>query len=206
MPALLLVALLVLGAAPSARTDEARARIFATGLLAEAPTGERLIYSHRRSGVDEQDGAVILTLMAAGQERSVKVELRYDQQTRTAFVQPVAAGHPLLLTFLESVVRSMAAATGGSPYYIRNRMREALGRTLEAEAVTVDPGGEKAEATRFVLEPFARDPNRARMGPFADLQLSITLAEAVPGEFVQLAARAAGYDESMTFDSMEAPE
>ena len=34
--------------------------------------------------------------------------------------------HPILLFFLENVVRSMATQTGGSPYYIRNRIRDSL--------------------------------------------------------------------------------
>ena len=37
-----------------------------------------------------------------------------------------ASANPLLLYFLETTVRAMAEATGGSPYYIRNRIREAL--------------------------------------------------------------------------------
>ncbi|NHW87951.1 hypothetical protein, partial [Escherichia coli] len=38
-----------------------------------------------------------------------------------------SGGDPVLLWFLENTVRSMATITKGSPFYIRNRMREALG-------------------------------------------------------------------------------
>jgi hypothetical protein len=39
-----------------------------------------------------------------------------------------------------------------------------------------------------VLRPFADDPNRARMGAFADLELSVTMSEAVPGWYHSLLA------------------
>ena len=49
---------------------------------------------------------------------------------------PPAWPNPVLLYFLETTVRAMAEATGGSPFYIRNRIREALaaaGSALEGE-------------------------------------------------------------------------
>ena len=66
---------------------------------------------------------------------------------------PPGVANPLLLYFLETTVRVTAEATGGSPYYIRNRIREAL--------IAADGGAEEAEGGRAVtLTPFAADPNR----------------------------------------------
>ena len=64
--------------------------------------------------------------------------------------------NPLLLYFLETTVRVMAEATGGSPYYIRNRIREAL--------VASDLGAADGAEREVTLTPFAADPNRRADG------------------------------------------
>lgn len=71
------------------------------------------------------------------------------------------SAHPVVMYFLESIVRHMAEATGGSPHYIRNRIREALA----------------AAPLGVAVQPFAEDPNRARMGEFAALTLRFGLGE-----------------------------
>lgn len=78
---------------------------------------------------------------------------------------PAAGPNPVLLYFLEGTVRAMAEATGGSPYYIRNRIREAL--------AAAGPGEPAAGGREALLTPFAADPNRDRMGGFAGLTLRI---------------------------------
>ncbi len=78
---------------------------------------------------------------------------------------PTGVANPLLLYFLETTVRATAEATGGSPYYIRNRIREAL--------VAADLGAGEGAAREVTLTPFAGDPNRAKMGAFADLTLRL---------------------------------
>lgn len=82
---------------------------------------------------------------------------------------PVSGGDPTLTFFLESVARDMAALTGGSPFYIRNRFKDALFRG--GEVARVD--GLRVAAFR----PFADDPNRARMLGFEDLTLRFVLDE-----------------------------
>ena len=55
---------------------------------------------------------------------------------------PAGVANPLLLYFLETTVRATAEATGGSPYYIRNRIREAL------VAADLGPGDDPEGAMR----------------------------------------------------------
>ena len=61
----------------------------------------------------------------------------------------------------------MAALTGGSPFYIRNRLKEALFRGGE---VAIQDGRRIA---RF--QPFADDPRRDRMYGFDSLTLRFAL-------------------------------
>ena len=80
---------------------------------------------------------------------------------------PVSGGDPSLTFFLETVARDMAALTGGSPFYIRNRIKEALFRGGE---VAIQDGRRIA---RF--RPFADDPRRDRMFGFDSLTLRFAL-------------------------------
>lgn len=100
-------------------------------------------------------------------------------------VRPIAAfpgggANPVLLYFLEGVVHVMAEATGGSPFYIRNRLRDALG---SAPAGTLSDG-----IVTATIEPFAADPNRERMGAFAGLRLMLTYPDGQPARLLSLSA------------------
>ena len=80
---------------------------------------------------------------------------------------PVSGGDPSLTFFLETVARDMAALTGGSPFYIRNRLKEALFRGGE---VAIQDGRRIAS-----FRPFADDPRRDRMFGFDSLTLRFAL-------------------------------
>ena len=82
---------------------------------------------------------------------------------------PISGGDPSLTFFLESVARDMAALTGGSPFYIRNRLKDALFRGGE---VGTENGRKVA-----IFRPFADDPNRDRMFGFDSLTLRFVLDE-----------------------------
>lgn len=88
---------------------------------------------------------------------------------RTIGPFPISAGDPVLTFFLEQTTRDMAALTGGSPFYIRNRMKEALFR-----------GGEisrEGEAVTASFRPFADDPSADRMNGFESLTLTFVMAD-----------------------------
>ena len=95
------------------------------------------------------------------------------------------------MVLLENAVRTTSRATGGSPFYLRNRVKEALRDRLSAE------GG------AFSTKPFADDAaHRAQLGPFADLELRFVVDEAAPGMLTALAARTPDgtYVEEFTLD------
>ena len=80
---------------------------------------------------------------------------------------PVTGGDPSVTFFLETVARDMAALTGGSPFYIRNRLKDALFRGGE---VTQD-----GSLTVASFEPFKGDKNSQRMYGFETLVLRFAL-------------------------------
>ena len=170
----------------------------APGVFAEAPVGSAVAYAEERtvldggSLVDVAAGAVRLEVHEDGGKRELRLVKESEGQAQPVGTFPPGVANPLLLYFLETTVRATAEATGGSPYYIRNRIREAL--------VAADATGEGAER-EAVLVPFAGDPNRAKMGAFADLTLRLRFDPERPERILELSADTApgeaGYHEKM---------
>ena len=199
---LLLAAALAAGAlATPAGAGEAQDRLFAVGVLDAVPTGQTLVFDHTRTGTFDQkqltpipDGRIELTLAerAEATGREARVTLAAAGVSRPVPPLPAGAGHPLLLIFLEQSARDVAALTGGSPFYIRNRIREALGaqdtaragRARRSRAARSRASGE-LPAVRRGSEP--RAPRRV-----ADLELAVVLSEAVPGRLRAASSRSAG--------------
>ena len=100
---------------------------------------------------------------------------------RTLAEFPASVGNPLILYFVETVVRDMAATAGGSPYYIRNRVKASLLDKVPVETESQSYEGKEIAVQKLTLTPFKSDPNRDRMAGFADLALTVTVSKDVPG-------------------------
>ena len=115
------------------------------------------------AGGEPAKGSVEVAVVAGEAGRRVaRVDWRPDGRAVSEVSLPADGGHPVLLMFLETTLRAMAEATGGSPFYIRNRMREALGADVPLEPVEVMVDGAPAAAVAATFRPFAADPHRAR--------------------------------------------
>lgn len=175
--------------------------LMAPGAFEAAPVGSVVGYSEARRVPEAEgmtvaavkDGEVRLEVVAAGDGRELRLVREADGKAVPVGTFPDGVANPLLLYFLETTVKVMAEATGGSPYYIRNRIREAL--------VAADLGAAAGEAREVALAPFAADANRARMGDFADLAIRLRFDPAAPARILELSADTAaadgGYHERM---------
>lgn len=101
---------------------------------------------------------------------------------------PASVGNPLIMYFLESAVSDIAKQSGGSPFYMRNRIKEALLKDAEIVPVSVRVGNRDVAASQVTLRPFAKDKARGQMGRFAELALAVTVSEDVPGWYYSLKA------------------
>ena len=212
------VMLAIFAAVGPLHAGDAQERLFAVGILDAVPTGQRLIFRQELNGsfdagtlppIEDGELAVTLTDAQAG-GREAMVTQREDGIDRPVVSFPAGAGHPMLLFFLETTVRDLAVLTGGSPFYIRNRVREALGAQDEAEPVDVALDGGSVTGERLVFHPFTQDPNRSRLGKLADLEIRVTVSDAVPGGFARLEAvappdakTAPAFSQSITFEHVE---
>ena len=126
-----------------------------------------------------------------GAETPRKAVLSFHQgdKMRNLGSFPASVGNPLIMVFVESVIRDMAETAGGSPFYIRNRVKEALVQPAELEAGEIELNGRQVAAQTVTLRPFKDDPNVARMQGFGDLALIVTMSPEVPGWYHSLTAR-----------------
>lgn len=200
MKSLLAAALLACAAAQPLQAGDLSDLIMAPGLFARAsadqPDGELLRYAHIRHLPPQPAGSPLpgqghgLALprpVSAGEallsrdSDALVLALGEDGNPPVPVGEfPAGGANPVLLVFLENVVRNMAVQTGGSPHYIRNRIREALGA---ADLAQPGPGRVQVE-----LHPFRDDPNQSRMGSFAELQLNLTFDPRQPQRLVELKA------------------
>jgi hypothetical protein len=193
MKALLLALLLPLPAAAGPLTDA----LMAPGLFAGAPDGPLLAYAEQRTVPDgaaraDVDGRLLVAAEPGPRGRQLAVTRAAGGKVEPIAAFPASGPNPVLLYFLETTARDMAAATGGSPFYIRNRIREALAAA---------PLGPADAPGAVVLRPFAADPNRARMGAFADLALRLRFDPERPDRILELSAdttdAAGGYHQTL---------
>lgn len=120
------------------------------------PLGQGTITLSR--AIDPSDGQPVLQLA----ENTPRVQRKIGPF-------PIQGGDPSLTFFLETVARDMAALTGGSPFYIRNRLKDALFR-----------GGEitqEGPLTIASFQPFKGDQNGERMYGFDSLVLRFALGD-----------------------------
>jgi hypothetical protein len=205
----LVLAIMMVGRAPAgpAAAGPLSDLLMAPGVLADAPEGEVVRYAHNRSLAESASAAMgtgngfalpdavvdgLAVLNATGPV--LVLTLGDGGGMRTVAEFPAQGPNPMLLFFLENVVRNMAIQTGGSPYYIRNRIRDAI--------VASDAGVDLGSRIEAVVHPFESDPNRARMGEFGTLALTLAYDPGDPGRLVELLADTgttpSGYNESLT--------
>lgn len=186
--------------------------VFRTGTLDGLPEGTELRYdgadaSGEASGDASGEGwsRVVVGLAPGG--RALVEGAEDEAAPRVIGSFDAGVGNPLAMVFLESTVNAVSEATGGSPFYIRNRIRDALAGPGQVEEATAAWGGREVAVTEIVLLPFAADARRAELGAFADLEIRVVVSEEVPGWYRSISAEAPGatpYAASLSL--VEAPE
>lgn len=202
-----------LALATPAMADEAVDRLFDTEQMAGVETGTRLAFTHIRESHDTEalpdiERDIEVEVMAKdGKARPIHVSFEDGGRTVTIDSFSDAGGNPMLVFFLESVGKAVAKSTGGSPFYIKNRIVESFQRGTETASVELVRDGETITADRIVYSPFALEEKKDRLQNFATLELAFILSDAVPGRFIELRALddpkgKGGFRESIVLDGL----
>lgn len=198
-------ALLIMFLASPVPAAETYDLIFRMGTLSDVPESRTLTYDRQVEIVANPEYAMNSTgTIELKLEPNDVARLRFlkDGGHRTLGSFPASVGNPIIMYFVESVLRDVASETGGSPFYIRNRIKEALVADTPIEDKTVLFGTTNAEAKRITLHPLQEDRNRGRMGVYADLAVTFTMSDDVPGWYVSLVATAAGKDGAPAYSNI----
>ena len=192
--------------------------LFRNGTLDDVQKGAELVYRRNVINLLKPDTAKRDTgdiILAFQQDDAAMAHLQFQQgdKHRSLGVFPASVGNPMIMVFYESVVRDMAESAGGSPFYIRNRVKEALIQPSVVEQGEMEIDGQIVQTQTIRLHPFKDDPNSDRMFGFGDLEMRVTMSEAVPGWYVSLVAEApnptgegAIYRSEMRFDHVVAKQ
>ena len=171
-------------------------RIFSTAALDLVKTGQQVIYTHIREGnAGEElqllpDGEIRIRVQNdAEQKREAVVTMGPIGKLKPVSIWPASSGNPILPIFLESALRAMSRTTGGSSFYIRNRIKEALGAGGQMNTVTLDVAGKQVTGTEIVFPLFENDKNRDRMGAFKDMSLTFVVSDQTPGDISRFTAQ-----------------
>ncbi|MEM7237918.1 MAG: hypothetical protein AAF501_08860 [Pseudomonadota bacterium] len=173
--------------------------MFNTPHFAATASDAQLSYRHtRRSELPQRigpdlDSRISVALSPAGDAIETVITLDADGAARRLDRFQGVPGNPILMVFMETLVSSLSRATGGSPFYLRNRLKE----SFEGGEVVSDAG-----QSTILLKPFQDDRNRERMGPFADMTISMELDRSRPGMFEALTAQSDTSTDLIYFEEM----
>lgn len=198
MRVLLLAALFLLGIgqAPvsAAGTYELLFRSTALKGLEALVTGSEisqntLVYDRLVSGAadKQRDGSFSIGLKVKADDK-VTMTLYQGKRSRGLGEYPASVGNPVIMYFLESVLADIAAQSGGSPFYMRNRIKEALLKDAQIVPVKRQYRNRDVAAREVTIRPFLKDKARERMGRFSELALTVTVSEEIPGWYYSLVA------------------
>lgn len=169
--------------------------LFKDGTLDDLGDNEQLVYNRDVTNVAKPESGAHntgdITLQIDEKDESLaSLMFHQGEKFRKMGSFPASVGNPMIMVFYESVVRDMAETAGGSPYYIRNRVKESLIEPSNVEEGEMMLNGETVPTKTIRLHPFENDPNKDRMQGFGELELSVTMSEAVPGWYVSFSAEA----------------
>ncbi|NVO56693.1 hypothetical protein HW561_12950 [Rhodobacteraceae bacterium B1Z28] len=149
---------------------------------------QRTVTNHLKPEAAARDTGDIALSFANDGSGMAHLEFRQDEKHRAMGNFPASVGNPMIMVFYESTIRDMAESAGGSPFYIRNRVKDALIQPAEVETGDAVVNGKTVSVKTIRMRPFAQDPNRDRMQGFGGLMLSVTVSEDVPGWYLRLVA------------------
>ncbi|MGB0661578.1 MAG: hypothetical protein ACPGNV_15540 [Mangrovicoccus sp.] len=194
----LMAGILVLGLGQASLAAEPRSEpsydlLFRDGTLDAVPRAEKITYQRQVEITAAPDMAahntgVIELSFTGGAPETVRLQFFQDEKYRKLGDFPASVGNPMIMYFMESIIRDMATTTGGSPFYIRNRLKNALITPADIEDSSIDVNGTSLPAQHVILRPFEGDPNAERMDGFADLEMHVIMSEDIPGWYHSLRA------------------
>ena len=150
-----------------------------------APTSLEYGFRREEEGREPVEDTVRLEVRASAETGRFDVIPEFLTGQRNLAYPPARGfrGNPVLLFALDRDARELAAATGGTPHWFRERMRRAFLHAAAQREHEVELDGRSVAATSFEVVPFVGEPRARR---FQSRRYVFTLADAVPGRIHSL--------------------
>lgn len=165
--------------------------IFKNGTLSDIAKESILVYDRNiqiREQKEASEREVGKIQLSFEPEDMARLKFHKGEKFRNLGEFPATVGNPIIMYFVESVIRDVSRNAGGSPFYIRNRIKASLLQKVPIEDVALPFGGNDIPAKQITLRPFLNDKNRSKMRGYEDLALTITMSDKVPGWYYSLVA------------------
>lgn len=174
------------GAAAAAAPATFRQLVFEAPHFANVSNGQTITYRFVRKTDDPKltpsfEDEVKVLVGPEGAENSVKIDL-FTGSRAQEHPNMSKAGNPVIVAILEQDVVEMNKTLGGSPFYFRIRLKDALAEEKAAEPTKVEYNGKTLDGWKISLKPFADDAkNRGKLKEYANRTYELTFADGVPG-------------------------
>ncbi len=207
--AILTTCFLTVTTAHATDVTQAYELLFREGTLDKITDGTTLLYERSvtnslKPETEERDSGLLELSFKTDDVRLAHVEFRQDEKHRAMGEFPASVGNPMIMIFLEMIVRDMTENVGGSPFYIRNRIKESMAGKAVAETGAAQYEGQEITTQTLNFQPFSADPNQPKMKDFGALNISVTMSEEIPGWYFSLTARAGeAYQSSYAFKGVK---
>lgn len=180
--------LATLAAAAAFAAPTAAELFFERPYLAQVQPGTTLTYAYKHvtseaklgDGFEETLDMKVEAPADDPAKRIADVIIHRGTQEGEAGPFPTMNGNPIALILLERDVKEIAQLTKGSPFYLRNRVREHLSTgTVTPARFSFD--GREVEGWKLTMLPFAEDPNKDKLLELVGRRYEFLFADAVPG-------------------------
>ena len=183
-----LAALLLMTATGALAAPTGSDLFFEKPYLNSVPPGTKIAYDYKHVATEEKlgesfDEKLELNVSAPPEDASKRiaaVDIWRGDRHNEAGPFPTMNGNPISLVLLERDVKEMAQLTKGSPFYLRNRVRDSIANGT-VEATTFDYAGKPVEGWKLTMAPFANDPNKDKLAEVAGRRYEFLFSDAVPG-------------------------
>ncbi len=197
VPALALALSVPVIALPAAADQyEAADLIFKARHLDLVPKGTGVAYKFEHTVSDEKlmgkpftdDIKLAVTDVNAEGQRILDVTVFTGDRQRPVQNYDGLTINPVFIWFLDKCVENFRTVAGGKQPYLKGRMRDSFVEKPKLEDVKIEFGGKTIDAKKVTIEPFANDPNKAKMQGYENSKFSFVLSKDIPGYFYELNA------------------
>lgn len=180
-------------AAAAAADEKAQTLLFESRQLDLIDKGAEVSYHFEKTGSDERlvgknytdDIRLGVAKIGDNGQRDVVFKVFTGNNARDPQNWPDLTINPLFIWYLDRAVSTFNSLAGGSPMYLKHRIREALGNA-NAEQIKADYDGKSIDAYKITITPFAEDQSASKMQGFHKSAFTIVISNQVPGYFVDL--------------------